>query len=307
MKKLQWMILIALVVVFGMLLNIKDEEKVEQNVAGEKVEQTDQVDITFLDIGQGDATFIEFPDGQQMLIDCSIDGRVLEALGRVMDFYDKTIDYLVVTHPDLDHYGGCQDVLERFEIKNVWYTGVDKSYDNQWKAWWYAVGDEGTTYRDITGEEAVEIAGVQLHILYPDHDVGIDPRIPGTQKEPNGNNTSIVMRLDYGESSVLLPGDAEEEVEEYLLSAYESDILDVDILKLGHHGSDSSSILEFIEAVSPEHAIASCGYENKFGHPSRRVLKRLERTSSTVWRTDLQGDISVELRSSDFSIISFVE
>ncbi len=302
MKKLQWIILIALFVVIALLQNVKQGDTVAQDIAGEKVEHTDEVHITFLDVGQGDATFIEFPDGQQMLIDCSMDGRVLEALGRVMDFYDKTIDYLVVTHPDLDHYGGCQDVLERFDVKHIWYTGIDKSYDQRWKAWWYAVGDEGSVYKDITGEEAIDIAGARLHILYPDHDLSIDPRIPGDQKESNGNNTSIVMRLDYGESSVLLPGDAEEEVEEYLLSAYEHEIFDVDILKLGHHGSDSSSILEFIEAVSPEHAIASCGYENKFGHPSRRVLKRLERASSTVWRTDVQGDITTVLRLQDFEI-----
>lgn len=302
MKKFQWIILIALVVVFVMLFNIKKEKLLEQDVAGKKVVETGQVDITFLDIGQGDATFIEFPDGQQMLIDCAIDGRVLEALGRVMDFYDKSIDYVVVTHPDLDHYGGCQDVFERFEVKHVWYTGVDKSYDQQWKAWWYAVKDEGVAYKEINKEEVIEIADTRLHILYPDHGLVDDPRIPGSNKETNANNTSIVMRLDYGESSVLFPGDVEEEVEEYLLSTYEDDILDVDILKLGHHGSDSSSILEFIETTSPEHAIASCGFENKFGHPSRRVLKRLERIDSEIWRTDLQGDVSLILKKDDFDM-----
>lgn len=305
MKKLQWIILIVLCAVFVMLWNIRKEQKnIQQDIAGEKIEEVDQVSMTFLDIGQGDATFVEFPDGQQMLIDCAMDGRILEALGRVMDFYDKTIDYLVVTHPDLDHYGGCQDVLERFDIKNVWYTGVDKSYDDQFNAFMYAIQEEDAQYSQISSEDVLTIASTTLHILYPDHDLTIDLRISGSDKEPNANNTSVIMRFDFVKSSVLLMGDAEEELEEYLLSTYEDEILDVNILKLGHHGSDSSSILEFLEVTSPEHAIASCGFENKFGHPSRRVLKRLERMDSQVWRTDLQGDINVILRSDYFEILS---
>ena len=86
--------------------------------------------ITFLDIGQGDATFIEFPNGEQMLVDCAEDGKILEALGRVMPYYDRDIDYLMITHPDFDHYGGCTDVLNRFEVKNIVYNGFKKEYDD---------------------------------------------------------------------------------------------------------------------------------------------------------------------------------
>ncbi|MFA6427481.1 MAG: MBL fold metallo-hydrolase [Candidatus Magasanikbacteria bacterium] len=302
MKKLSIFVFILLIVVFAMLWFVKrNKNEVVRDIAGEKVEQLDEVKITFLDIGQGDATFIEFPDGQQMLVDCSQDARVLEALGRVMEYYDKVIDYLLITHPDLDHYGGCQSVLERFDVKNIVYNGLKKEYDSQWQSFWDAREDEGSTYVEIQREEEWHIASTTLHFLYPDHSIVADSHIPGDTKQVDANNTSIVFSLTYASSSILMMGDAEEPLEKYLLATY-ADQLDSDILKLGHHGSDSSSIQEFITLVSPQHAIASLGVNNKFGHPSRRVLKRLERASSTVWRTDLQGDIRLKMRLNDIKM-----
>jgi len=301
MKKIQLITLLLLIVIVGMLFFVRKNKNQEQQVAGDKIENTGKVKITFLDIGQGDATFIEFSDGEQMLVDCSEDGRILEALGRVMPYYDRNIDYLMITHPDSDHYGGCQEVLERFEIKNIIYNGLYKEYDPQWQSFWWAKKNEEAKYYEIDEEDVWTIASTTLHFLYPDHSIADNPGIPDYEGETNTNDTSIVFRLEYGENSLLMTGDAEGHVEEYLIATY-ADQLDVDILKLGHHGSDSSSIQEFIDITSPKHAVASCGLENKFGHPSRRVLKRLERASSTVWRTDLQGDIVLEIADIELKV-----
>lgn len=303
MKKLQLSILVILILILGLRFFVHTEKRIEsqEQIAGEKVVDTAKLKMTFLDIGQGDATFIEFPDGQQMLVDCAVDGRILEALGRVMEYYDRDIDYLLITHPDLDHYGGCQEVLERFEVKHIVYSGLQKQYDQMWQSFWDAKNVEGAEYQEMQTEDVWTIASTSLHFLYPDHSIAQSEKIPGFAGEVNANNTSLVFRLDYGKNSVLMMADAEKELETYLLETY-GDQLDVDILKLGHHGSDSSSIQEFIDMTSPLHSIASCGLDNTFGHPSRRVLKRLERVSSTIWRTDLQGDIVLEMSSEGYEI-----
>ncbi len=287
MKKAIIFIIILLLVVLGLLVYVRRDPS--QPSTDVEVVQ-DLVKITFLDIGQGDATFIEFPDGQKMLVDCAIDGRILEALGRVMEFYDKDLDYLLITHPDLDHYGGCEEVLNRFNVKTIIYNGMKKEYDDMWQSFWTAVQNENAEYVEIDHEDVWEIASTSLHFLYPDQPLALAT----TTWQKDSNNGSIVFELAYEGVEVLLTGDAEAELEEYLLHTYGEQI-DTDILKIGHHGSGGASVQEFVDMASPEKSVVSCGLNNKFGHPSRRVLKRLERASSTVWRTDLQGDITLEI------------
>ena len=294
MQKAITIIFILLLVVLGLLFFLKkDEVKTGINPTLESLEDA-KLKITFLDVGQGDATFIEFTDGQQMLVDCAIDGRVIEALGRVMEYWDHDIDYLLITHPDLDHYGGCEEVLNRFEVKNIIYNGLIKDYDEMWNSWWQAVQESQANYIEIDREDVWEIASTTLHFLYPDHSIADDPKIPGLDKETNGNNTSIIFELEHEGNEILMMADAEAELEEYLLSIY-GDQLDTDLLKAGHHGSGGSSVQDFVDVSTPFDTVVSCGLGNNFGHPSSRILKRLERVSSTVWRTDLQGDISVEV------------
>ncbi|MFA7314801.1 MAG: MBL fold metallo-hydrolase [Candidatus Magasanikbacteria bacterium] len=302
MKKMQLAVLLILIIVLSMLFFVKKNKQQNNSKQAEQTEQEVTVEstnkglkVTYLDIGQGDASFIEFPDGEQMLVDCAIDGRILEALGRVMPYYDHDIDYLLVTHPDSDHYGGCAEVLDRFQIKNIVYSGLEKKGDQTWEAFWSAIQNENANYIEVGKESVLDIASTTLHILYPDHSVKQNMGIPNSTVTPSSNNTSIVFKLSYLDKSMLFMGDAEVELEKYLIATYGNQ-LDVDVLKLGHHGSDSSSSQDFIKIISPHNAIASCGLDNKFGHPSRRILSRLGRiSSSTIWRTDLQGDIFLNL------------
>lgn len=256
------------------------------------------LEIDFLDIGQGDATLITFLDKRQMLIDCAIDARILEALGRVMEFHDTYIDYLVVTHPDADHYGGCIDVIERFEIGSIVLNGLEKE-DLYYKEFARVVAQEDAEIIVLESEELWSIAGTTLHWLYPDHNISIDSSIPNFGKDTGPNDTSIVVKMTYGDVDILLTGDAEEAEELYLVNKY-NQALDVEILKAGHHGSNTSSILPFVEATSPDYVIFSAGEENNFGHPSLRVIRRFERQGAEIFRTDIQGDISVDIKENGF-------
>ncbi|MBP9732142.1 MAG: MBL fold metallo-hydrolase [Candidatus Magasanikbacteria bacterium] len=298
MKHLLYIIILSLVVAVSYLFEVPANN--DPQVGGIKEVGESNLEITFLDIGQGDATYMKFANGEDILIDCAIDGRILEALGRVMDWNDRVIDYLVVTHPDLDHYGGCEEVLNRFEIKHVVYNGLKKEDSKLWKSFNTASRAEGE-YVEISSPVEWDIASTTLQFLYPDHEISKDSKIPGLTKDSGSNNTSIVIKVLHGSTSVLLMADAEDPLEKYLGEVYAEE-LDVDILKLGHHGSDSSTSEEFLELTTPRDAVASAGKDNNYGHPSRRVIKRLERVSSTVWRTDEQGDVSIIIDQNDYTV-----
>jgi len=257
------------------------------------VTDDNQVKITFLDVGQGDASLIEFSDKEKMLVDCAIDNRILEALGRTMSFYDRQIDYLLITHPDNDHYGGCIEVLKRFEVKNIVYNGLKKENDSQWREFWQAIQDEGAKYWEIDKEQSWDIASTTVQFFYPNHSIVKDTKIPGG-KTGNDNDTSIVFKIINGNKSALFMGDTEADLEKYLVDKY-SVQLKSDVLKVGHHGSGGASSEEFLVAVSPTESVISCGKNNRYGHPSLRVLKKLERVNSKIWRTDENGDILIKL------------
>ncbi len=268
-----------------------------------KKDEDAHLKMIFLDVGQGDATFIQFPNGEQMLIDCGIDAVSIEALGRVMPFYDRDIDYLLVSHPDLDHYGGCIDVLNRFDVHHILYNGEQKQYSQLWQSFMRAIQEEQAMYSIVSSSVHWNIAGVGIDFLYPDHSIEKNKNIPGVKKDVGSNNASIVMKLSYGDQDTLLTADAEAELEEYLVDVYGEE-LDVEILKLGHHGSLTSSIQPFLDAATPETAVASAGMENKFHHPSERVIRRVKRMGTEIWRTDISGDIMVSITTSTHSVDS---
>lgn len=270
--------------------------RVEENAAATK--EADGVSIHFLDIGQGDAAYVSFPNGKDMLIDCAKDARILPALSRVMDADDRVIDYLVPTHPDMDHYGGCIDVMKRFEIKHIVYSGYEKDGSGLYDSFWRTLQDEladGAEYMRQDHLQSRQIGGVEIDMLYPDHDVGVSPGIPGVSSSDESNNTSVIMRISYGGKRVLFTGDMGEDLETYLLRT-RPNALDADILKVGHHGSAGSTSKEFLDAVTPAEAVISVGKENTYGHPSLRVLRKLERVGARVWRTDEAGNVRVVLK-----------
>lgn len=269
----------------GRLTHIPEEQKV--NEVSEK-----PMKINFLDIGQGDATLIDFPNGEQMLIDCAKDTVVIEALGRVMSVFDRKIEYMLITNPDLDHYGGCIDVLRRFDVKHIIHNNFDKK-DAMWQSFLSHAEQEKASGADIliaTTTQSWSIGSVQVALLYPDHNIALDPHVPSSTEKISVNNTSIVTKISYGTQDIIFPGDAEAEEEKYLVKKYGGD-LDVEVVKLAHHCSQTSSIQEFVQATSPHTVICSLGKNNSYGHPHYRVIRRLERARANIWRTDVNGDI----------------
>lgn len=237
----------------------------------------------FLDVGQGDATLLFLGGGAQMLVDCGPDRSVLQGLGRQMPFFDRTIEYLVLTHPDGDHYRGCMDVLASFKIQNVWHSGATGGSDPAWLAWEAALQKEGAVQTVINRPRRDFFDAAIVDALYPDRPLsGV-----------TNNNGSVVLKVTAGEMTLLLTGDAEKETEEHLVRQY-GGRLRSHVLHVGHHGSDTSSIPEFLDMVRPEIAVISAGANNRYGHPARRVLRRLERAGAEVRRTDEEGDIRIK-------------
>lgn len=240
----------------------------------------DRTIVAFLDIGQGDAIFIETPDHTQMLIDGGAGKRVLRELGEVMPFYDRSIDVVVATHPDRDHIGGLPHVLDRFDVGLVMRSGA-RNDTEMYRAFTERIEDDDIPV--ITPRRGMRITlgeNTYFDTLFPDRDVsGIDP-----------NAASIVGRLVYGESEVLLTGDAPDEIENYLAGA-NRELLVSDILKVGHHGSDTSTSQQFLAAVNPRIAVISAGADNTYGHPDGEVVERLRDFGVEIVSTKASGTV----------------
>ncbi|MCH7604867.1 MBL fold metallo-hydrolase [Patescibacteria group bacterium] len=245
--------------------------------------------VTFFDVGQGDAIFIETPQGHQILIDGGPDEKVLEKLGMRMPFWDTRLDLVILTHPEKDHVGGLIGVLEFYEVDNILWTGVKKD-TNIFREWVKGLEKEqGQGTRVIIAQAAQKIVWASsdvafLDILYPFESLqGEEPK--------NINDTSIVAKLVYGQDSFLLPGDISR-ITENILVINDVDVA-ADILKAAHHGSKSSSTEGFIRAVDPALTVIQVGQENQYGHPYQEVLERFSLLGIPILRTDTNGDIII--------------
>jgi competence protein ComEC len=219
--------------------------------------------VSFLDVGQGDAILIETPSGVQFLVDGGAGRVVVSDLSAELPFYDRSIDAVLATHADSDHIGGLVDVLNLYQVGYVFSadtaqaTAVAEAFETA------AVEETPRLVIPHRGEVVSLGDGVTLLVLWPDQD------LPSTE-----NEASVVAKLTYGATSFLLTGDAPQSVEKYLV-AHDKSLLDSDVLKVGHHGSRTSSAPEFIQAVSPAYAVISAGVDNPYGHPHPETLATL--------------------------------
>lgn len=251
--------------------------------------------IYFLDIGQGDAIFIETSSGRQILVDGGPDNTVLQKLGETIPFYDKDIDLVIVSHPHADHIVGLIDVLNRYNIKNI--VEAKESYNSpEFRAWEEAVKNENVNNIEAVAGKVIDLGnGVTLTILHPLKSVvGDNPKNP--------HDDVVVMMLKYKDLEVMLTGDMEAKVERRLILAGED--LDSDVLKVGHHGSKTSTTEEFLSAVSPEVAVIQVGADNRYGHPTEEVLERLENYDIKVYRNDLSGNVKLISDGKSYQIIN---
>ncbi len=233
-----------------------------------------------LDIGQGDALYIRTPQGRDMLIDTGPDKRVLEKVSQVMPWYDRSLDVVVITHPDLDHIGGLPHVLDRYTVDQFIDSG--KESDN----YVYKEVERILLEKDITRRRAragtrIDFGdGAYFDVLYPDINV----------TKVSTNDASLVGKLSFGSSSIMFMGDASISVENHLVDVY-SISLESTLLKAGHHGSKTSTGDLFLDTVMPERIVLSLGKNNRYGHPHKDVISRIESRSIPYDRTDTDGTI----------------
>ncbi|NQV00589.1 MAG: MBL fold metallo-hydrolase [Parcubacteria group bacterium] len=238
------------------------------------------LEVHFFDIGQGDSIFIETPQGKQVLIDGGPDKTVLEKLGKTMPFYDRTIDLVILTHPDADHITGLVEVLKYYQVEYILFSGLEKDTAVYQK--WEDIIKEKNISLTIaqTGQKVILEKGIIMNILWPEQSLAES----FTKK---ANNSSVVGQLIYEQIEFLLTGDIEKEIEQRLVNQN----LESDILKVPHHGSKTSTSYNFFKAVNPQIAVISVGLDNYYKHPHEDILERLKNV--LVYRTDKNGDIEI--------------
>jgi len=241
--------------------------------------------LSFLDIGQGDAILIQTPNHHNILVDAGPDSTVVDRLGETLGFFDKTIDLFVTTHPDKDHYAGILDVLGPYHVRQVMMTGLLS---------------EGALYRSFV--DALKAHAVPVVFANNHQDIQLGPNLyldvlfPLAEENwvgktvQNKNNTSIVARLVRGGKSLaMLTGDAESPEEREIMLAGQE--VASTILKLGHHGSRSSTSPEWLKAVHSTTVVVSAGRNNQYGHPHPETMERVK--DLEVRSTQKEGTVSL--------------
>lgn len=231
--------------------------------------------VNFIDVGQGDSIFIEFPNDKTMLIDSGEVNKGEVVTSYVSSLGYSEIDYLVLTHPHTDHIGGAYDVINNFSIGEIYMPKVSsnsKTYYNLLSL----IKDKGMSIKSAR-------KGV---VIDNNEELNIEILSPVKDEYSDLNNYSVVIKITYLDNSFLFMGDAETLVEEEITSD-----VNVDVIKVGHHGSSSSSSLDFVKRVSPKYAIISVGDANIYNHPHDIVIVRYKKVGSIVYRTDKDSNI----------------
>lgn len=231
----------------------------------------------FLDVGEADCNIIELPNGELMLIDSGEKKNAQDIINYINTLGYKKIDYVIATHPHTDHIGGLSEVINAFDIGYIYMPKVaatSKTYENLLET----IANKGLSIK--SGKAGVEVLNTDA--------LKIEMLAPNKEKYSSYNNYSIVLKITYGATTFLYTGDAESLSESEITGDIKSDVL-----KVGHHGSDTSSSEEFLSRVNPKYAIISVGENNSYNHPSTTVLDRLKKYTDNIYRTDLNGTIKV--------------
>jgi len=255
------------------------------------ITQKNNLKIIFLDIGQGDAILIQTEDNKNILIDGGPDKGIIYKLDQYIPFYQRQIDLMILTHPDPDHLNGLVEVLKRYQVERVFYNGVEDS-DLSYKEFLREIEEKKIKNEIVWFGKNFEFGNGKIEVLYPFENLS-------GKNFKNDNEASIVFKFIYGKIDILFTGDATQNVEKQLIA--KGIDLSANVLKVAHHGSKNSSGLEFLEMVRPIYSVISVG-QNKFGHPSLRVLKNLEKIKTKILRTDQLGDIIFETDGEDLKL-----
>lgn len=242
--------------------------------------------VHYIDVGQGDSTFIELPNKETMLIDAGEKSESEKVINYINELGYETINYVVGTHPHSDHIGGLEEVIKTFNIGSIYMPKVVTN-SNIYKNLLTTIKNEDKT---------IKKAFKDVNII-KDEELNVSFLSPTKDEYSNINNYSAVLKITFGDNNFLFMGDAEIEVEKEL-----SPLVRYDVLKVGHHGSDTSSSLDFIKSINPKYAIISVGKDNKYGHPDKNIIKKYEDNNIEIYRTDTNGTIKVIADGSSINI-----
>lgn len=240
-------------------------------------DKNSNLSIHIIDVGQGDSILIKTPNSKNILVDGG-DDKSEKIIKRYLKKENiKSLDIVISTHPDSDHIGGLDYIINNFDVKEIYMPNQDV---------------DTLTYKSLIN--SCNNKNLNIQYLYKGDKINIDNDIDLLTLNPSyiqddNNLNSIVFKLDYKNKSFLFTGDAEYENEVEMINSF--DLEDIDFIKIGHHGSSSSTNIDFINEVSPDIAAISCGYKNNYGHPHRSTLENLSYINAKVYRTDLLGDI----------------
>ncbi|EGT3746953.1 TPA: ComEC/Rec2 family competence protein [Clostridioides difficile] len=233
--------------------------------------------IHMIDVGQGDSILVQTPTNKNILIDGGDEDSENIIISYLRQKRIKTIDIIIATHPDSDHIGSLDNIIKKFNVNSIYMP--EQSTDSEaYQNLINSCTDKKLSIQHLYKNDVLNIDNnINIYVLSPSY----------IQEESNLN--SIVFKLTFNDNSFLFMGDAEEENEKEILHSFK--LNNINFIKIGHHGSNSSSSLEFIKKISPDIAAISCGYKNQYGHPHREVINNLKQNHVSIYRTDRIGDI----------------
>ncbi len=270
----------ALVAVVVAVISALASSKPEPPVQGET--ENSNFQVHYIDVGQGDCSLVVC-DGQTLLVDAGENGHETEVINYLRSLGIDKLDYIIATHPHSDHIGGLPEVIEEFGMDNIIMPRLTKEQTPTTKTY--------TRMLEEIKASGAKVISAKVGSTYTLGEASFEILGPVSDSAEDLNSMSVVAKVTHGENSFLFTGDAESDEEREIIGAGVD--LDADVLKMGHHGSNTSSCKEFLAEVTPEICVIMCGEDNDYGHPHKEPLERLKKYTNEIYRTDICGDIVI--------------
>lgn len=255
---------------------------------------SNETQLRFLDVGQGDAELVIFPGNFKVLTDAGPDSKIISELEKIPLLNDRYIDIAIISHPQLDHFNGFRYVIDRYRVGAFIYNGrSDSPGVEEWPDLVKKIKERGTSLIQLGAGDRIRRSGDKIDFLSPN---------PELIQSAELNDTGLVELIESRGLKALLTADIGAETEKYLVKHFD---LRADILKVAHHGSRFSSSAVFLEAVRPKVAIIEVGSKNRYGHPTQETLKGLSVISAAIFRTDKSGQITVSVIGEKLKIFTY--
>ena len=294
MNKLRNLSILAITLLFLLVISCNPSPSTEPSPtpsttpSPEPTPAVEELQVHFIDVGQGDSILIDLKD-TEILIDGG--DRSPGVTEYIRQYIDGDLEVMVATHPHADHIGGLIAVLDAFQVNQIWHNG-DKSDSKTYSDFMNGVNSEGAEVHVARLHDVIRAGGLELFVHHP------------TNLEGSTNNNSIVLHLAYGNIDFLFTGDAEQEAEGHMMMLSSVRLPEVEILKVGHHGSRTASSKDFLGITSPEVAIYMAGKDNSYGHPHQETINALTEIGAKIYGTDVNGTIIVTTDSKTYSVIT---